>query len=75
MANKPLFTGGKYRQGFGPIFNSSKMHSLPMPMLMTVLTLVHGHSNLIWPKPRNAVDSNLPQWHGGKVYHACVCHA
>ena len=24
-----------------------------------------AHSNLISPKPRNAVDSNLPQWHGG----------
>ena len=26
---------------------------------------LHPTSNLIHPKPRNAVDSNLPQWHGG----------
>ena len=25
-----------------------------------------GHSNLISPKPRNAIDSRLPQWAGGK---------
>ena len=25
-----------------------------------------AHSNLIYPKPRNAIDSELHQWHGGK---------
>lgn len=25
-----------------------------------------AHSNLISPKPRNAIDSNDPRWHGGK---------
>lgn len=26
-----------------------------------------AHSNLIYPKPRNAIDSNLPEWSGGKA--------
>ena len=34
--------------------------------LAVFLPQTTGHSNLIVPKPRNAVDSNLPQWHGGK---------
>ena len=43
-----------------------------------------AHSNLIFPKPRNAIDSLLPEWSGGKApyqwvggpkpYHPpCVC--
>ena len=27
---------------------------------------VEAHSNLIYPKPRNAIDSNDPRWAGGK---------
>ena len=27
---------------------------------------VEAHSNLIYPKPRNAIDSNDPRWSGGK---------
>ena len=26
-----------------------------------------AHSNLIYPKPRNAIDSQLPEWSGGKA--------
>ena len=26
-----------------------------------------AHSNLIYPKPRNAIDSLLPEWSGGKA--------
>eukprot|EP01050_Picozoa_sp_SAG11_P032643 SAG11_NODE_10710_length_810_cov_1.607595_2_plen_80_part_01 len=28
---------------------------------------VDGHSSLIYPKPRNAIDSLLPEWSGGKA--------
>ena len=26
-----------------------------------------AHSNLIYPKPRNAIDSLLPEWSGGNA--------
>ena len=29
--------------------------------------LCAAHSNLIYPKPRNAIDSLLPEWSGGKA--------
>ena len=40
-----------------------------------------AHSNLIYPKPRNAIDSLLPEWSGGKAPYVwqpygdvpCVC--
>jgi hypothetical protein len=38
--------------------------------LFVALSLVGSgaaHSNLIYPKPRNAIDSLLPEWSGGKV--------
>ena len=38
-------------------------------MLSTSLLLL-GHSNLIWPKPRNAIDSLLPEWSDGKAPYA-----
>ena len=36
--------------------------------LLTLLgiTSVAAHSNLIYPKPRNAIDSQDPRWAGGK---------
>merc|ERR1712216_268934 len=30
------------------------------------VALASAHSSLIKPKPRNAIDSELPEWHGGK---------
>jgi hypothetical protein len=58
-----------------------------MAKLVAALALVGpgaAHSNLIYPKPRNAMDSLLPEWSGGKApyvwqggpkpYHPpCVC--
>ena len=41
--------------------------------LLLALTLTAGcaaHSNLIYPKPRNAIDSLLPEWSGGKAPYA-----
>ena len=48
------------------------------------IALAAGHSSLIYPKPRNAIDSLLPEWSDGKApylwpggpkpYHPpCVC--
>ena len=31
------------------------------------VTGAYGHSSLIYPKPRNAIDSLLPEWSGGKA--------
>jgi len=33
-----------------------------------------AHSNLIYPKPRNAIDSTLPEWHGGKAPYVWQPH-
>ena len=35
-------------------------------LLEMIVLEVAAHSNLIWPKPRNAIDSLLPEWSGGK---------
>ena len=35
--------------------------------LPLVLATVAAHSQVIYPKPRNAIDSELPEWHGGKA--------
>ena len=32
-----------------------------------IVALAAAHSNLIYPKPRNAIDSLLPEWQGGKA--------
>ena len=40
---------------------------LSRAMLPTLLAGAAAHSNLIRPKPRNAIDSELPEWHGGKA--------
>jgi len=39
------------------------------PLLVCALILgsAAAHSNLIYPKPRNAIDSLLPEWQGGKA--------
>lgn len=36
-------------------------------LLSLFLALVHGHSMMIKPKPRNAIDSELPEWSKGKA--------
>jgi len=37
-------------------------------MLASCLAVaVSAHSSLIYPKPRNAIDSGLPEWSGGKA--------
>jgi hypothetical protein len=33
---------------------------------LALVASVSAHSNLIYPKPRNAIDSLLPEWSGGK---------
>ena len=46
-----------------PVARPLKPTFIPMPKLL-VLTLVAScaaHSNLIYPKPRNAIDSLLPE--------------
>ena len=35
-------------------------------LLLGCIAVVAAHSNLIYPKPRNAIDSLLPEWSGGK---------
>jgi len=35
-------------------------------ILLAGVVLVSAHSNLIYPKPRNAIDSLLPEWSNGK---------
>ena len=34
--------------------------------------LAAAHSNLITPKPRNAIDSELPEWKDGNAPYAWV---
>lgn len=36
-------------------------------LLLSVLATAAAHSNLIYPKPRNAIDSLLSEWMGGKA--------
>ena len=36
-----------------------------MKLLVTLLPLAAAHSSLIKPKPRNAIDSELPEWKVG----------
>ena len=39
-----------------------------LPVLCAALLgTAAAHSNLIYPKPRNAIDSLLPEWSGGKA--------
>ena len=35
-------------------------------LLLGCIVMAAAHSNLIYPKPRNAIDSLLPEWSGGK---------
>merc|ERR550514_2352196 len=35
--------------------------------LLVVIGTAAAHSNLITPKPRNAIDSLLPEWSNGKA--------
>merc|ERR1711865_1330300 len=39
----------------------------PCSLLSVFLPLVAAHSNLIKPKPRNAIDSELPEWKDGNA--------
>ena len=36
-------------------------------VLCATAAVAAAHSNLIYPKPRNAIDSDLPEWSGGKA--------
>ena len=47
--------------------------SLGMVLLDMVVT-VAAHSNLIYPKPRNSIDSLLPEWSGGRAPYAWQPH-
>merc|ERR1712216_299079 len=38
------------------------------------VALASAHSSLIKPKPRNAIDSELPEWHGGKAPYVWQPH-
>jgi len=50
-------------------------------LLLSLFATPDAHSNLIRPKPRNAIDSELPEWHGGNApymwqpnnHTPCVC--
>jgi len=42
------------------------MHALRSCLLIATIVVATAHSNLIYPKPRNAIDSLLPEWSGGK---------
>mmetsp|Transcript_26165 Transcript_26165/g.43282 ORF Transcript_26165/g.43282 Transcript_26165/m.43282 type:complete len:369 (+) Transcript_26165:58-1164(+) len=46
------------------------------PCLLLALFISPGaaHSSLIRPKPRNAIDSELPEWHGGKAPYVWEPH-
>jgi hypothetical protein len=61
-----------------------KVVVVPALALAALVGSAAAHSNLIRPKPRNAIDSLLPEWSGGKApyvwqggpkpYHVpCVC--
>jgi len=39
----------------------------PLLVCALILGLAGAHSNLIYPKPRNAVDSLLPEWQNGEA--------
>ena len=41
---------------------------------LTLFASCAAHSNLIWPKPRNAIDSLLPEWSGGKAPYSWQPH-
>ncbi len=36
-------------------------------VLSLLVPCAEAHSSLIYPKPRNAIDSLLPEWSGGKA--------
>ena len=36
-------------------------------LLSGLVAVASAHSSLIYPKPRNAIDSSLPEWSGGKA--------
>ena len=38
-----------------------------MRLSLAFLASAAAHSNLIYPKPRNAIDSTLPEWSNGKA--------
>ena len=41
-------------------------------LLAVLLPVVAAHSNLIKPKPRNAIDSELPEWKDGNAPYMWV---
>merc|ERR1719454_2390252 len=43
-------------------------------LLGLIVAPVAAHSSLIRPKPRNAIDSELPEWHGGKAPYVWQPH-
>mmetsp|Transcript_25457 Transcript_25457/g.51703 ORF Transcript_25457/g.51703 Transcript_25457/m.51703 type:complete len:360 (-) Transcript_25457:192-1271(-) len=43
------------------------MPSTVQSLISLLLVPCAAHSNLIYPKPRNAIDSLLPEWSGGKA--------
>ena len=36
-------------------------------LLLGLVASASAHSSLIYPKPRNSIDSSLPEWSGGKA--------
>ena len=50
---------------------------MPLLALLCVVKpgrVAHGHSSLIAPAPRNAVDRNLPAWSNGKFGNSTCEH-
>ena len=47
--------------------NNAECTHFIISMLVGLIAAASAHSNLIWPKPRNAIDTFLPEWSGGKA--------
>ena len=46
---------------------SAKLVTVVAVTVTTLAPECAAHSSLIYPKPRNAIDSLLPEWSGGKA--------
>ena len=54
------------RQASYGILGTPESPAMKLLALAAVCATCTAHSNLIYPKPRNAIDSQLPEWQGGK---------
>ena len=47
--------------------DSPRAPTMKLVALAALAATASAHSSLIYPKPRNAIDSLLPEWQGGKA--------